>query len=158
LRYQCMPLRIRWWRRSRGNQFSVLRFAAGWCRIQPALLWDTDLGNLVDKAGAGHTRFTYHRTWETGLGAAIRVTAFSPDFLVPGFLRLIEPAGHYRMPLRQSLQNRKKATELEPQRIRRVFQQPELSRCACLLHEAVQDVILVFPCAGDFAGVVDAGD
>ena len=29
-----------------------------------------------------HTRFTYHRTWETGLRVAIRVTAFSPDFFV----------------------------------------------------------------------------
>ena len=27
-----------------------------------------------------HTRVTYHRTWETGLRVAIRVTAFSPDF------------------------------------------------------------------------------
>jgi hypothetical protein len=27
-----------------------------------------------------HTRLTYHRTWETGLGVAIRVTTVSPDF------------------------------------------------------------------------------
>jgi hypothetical protein len=29
-----------------------------------------------------HTRVTYHRTWETGLRVAIRVTTFSPDFFV----------------------------------------------------------------------------
>jgi hypothetical protein len=34
-----------------------------------------------------HTRLTYHRTWETGLGVAIRVTIFSPDFFpLPYFL------------------------------------------------------------------------
>jgi hypothetical protein len=27
-----------------------------------------------------HTRFTYHRTWETGLGAGIRVTVANPAF------------------------------------------------------------------------------
>ena len=30
-----------------------------------------------------HTRLTYHRTWETGLRVAIRVTAFSPAFFCP---------------------------------------------------------------------------
>jgi hypothetical protein len=29
-----------------------------------------------------HTRVTYHRTWETGLRVAIRVTTFNPDFFV----------------------------------------------------------------------------
>jgi len=29
-----------------------------------------------------HTRLTYHRTWETGLGVEIRVATFSPDFFV----------------------------------------------------------------------------
>jgi hypothetical protein len=48
----------------------------------PALLWDDDLGNLVEKTALTHTRLTYHRTWETGLRVAIRVTAFSPDFFV----------------------------------------------------------------------------
>ena len=50
---------------------------------------DTDLGNLVGDACATHTRLTYHRTWETGLGVAIRVTTFSPDFFVSGYLILV---------------------------------------------------------------------
>ena len=40
------------------------------------------LGDLVGKATLTHTRLTYHRTWETGLRVAIRVTTFSPDFFV----------------------------------------------------------------------------
>jgi hypothetical protein len=52
-----------------------------WCdAFKNQLLQDIDLSNLVGKATASHTRLTYHRTWETGLGAAIRVTATSPDF------------------------------------------------------------------------------
>jgi len=35
------------------------------------LLKDNVLGNLVPPARPPHTRFTYHRTWETGLGAEI---------------------------------------------------------------------------------------
>ena len=34
------------------------------------LLKDNDLGNLVDSSALPHTRFTYHRTWETGLEVA----------------------------------------------------------------------------------------
>ena len=44
------------------------------------LLPANDLRNLVVNPKATHTRFTYHRTWETGLGVAIRVTTFDPDF------------------------------------------------------------------------------
>jgi hypothetical protein len=43
---------------------------------------DNDLGNLVAVPDLQHTRITYHRTWETGLGSEIRVTDFSPDFLL----------------------------------------------------------------------------
>jgi hypothetical protein len=42
---------------------------------------DDDLGNLVAIIRLQHTAFTYHRTWETGLGSEIRVTDFSPDFI-----------------------------------------------------------------------------
>jgi hypothetical protein len=35
------------------------------------LLLDTALGNLVAFQGEDHTRFTYHRTWETGLETEI---------------------------------------------------------------------------------------
>ncbi len=45
------------------------------------LLGDNDLSNLVGRVGLPHTRLTYHRTWETGLGSEIRVTDFSPDFV-----------------------------------------------------------------------------
>ena len=38
------------------------------------------MGNLVGLTDPPHTRLTYHRTWETGLEAEIRVAAFSPDF------------------------------------------------------------------------------
>jgi len=38
------------------------------------------LSNLAACKALAHTRFTYHRTWETGLGVEIRVTAASPDF------------------------------------------------------------------------------
>jgi hypothetical protein len=34
------------------------------------LLKDNDLSNLVDFLALLHTRFTYHRTWETGLEVA----------------------------------------------------------------------------------------
>jgi len=47
------------------------------------LLADSVLGNLGENSGVEHTAFTYHRTWETGLGSEIRVTDFSPDFFVP---------------------------------------------------------------------------
>ena len=40
----------------------------------------SDFGNLVAFPHLLHTRFTYHRTWETGLEAEIRVAAFSPAF------------------------------------------------------------------------------
>jgi len=38
------------------------------------------LGNLVCLPFLTHTRLTYHRTWETGLGEAARVATVSPDF------------------------------------------------------------------------------
>src|SRR6267154_5567161 len=41
------------------------------------------LRNLVALEFLTHTRLTYHRTWETGLRVAIRVTAFSPAFFCP---------------------------------------------------------------------------
>ena len=34
------------------------------------LLKDNDLSNLVGFTALPHTRFTYHRTWETGLEVA----------------------------------------------------------------------------------------
>ena len=40
----------------------------------------TYLRNLGRILVLPHTHFTYHRTWETGLRVAIRVTAFSPAF------------------------------------------------------------------------------
>ena len=42
------------------------------------------LGNLVGLLTLLHTRFTYHRTWETGLGVEIRVATFSPAFFCSG--------------------------------------------------------------------------
>jgi len=33
-----------------------------------------------------HTRSTYHRTWETGLGAEIRVTVANPAFFAPALI------------------------------------------------------------------------
>jgi hypothetical protein len=38
---------------------------------------------LLPAVAFPHTHFTYHRTWETGLRVAIRVTAFSPAFFCP---------------------------------------------------------------------------
>ena len=42
--------------------------------------------NLVPKSSSTDTAFTYHRTWETGLGVEIRVATFSPDFFVSAIL------------------------------------------------------------------------
>ena len=36
--------------------------------------------NLAGFSTLTHTRFTYHRTWETGLGAEIRVTVANLAF------------------------------------------------------------------------------
>jgi len=36
------------------------------CALLPA---DTAFGNLVGRIALFHTALTYHRTWETGLGA-----------------------------------------------------------------------------------------
>ena len=44
------------------------------------LLPDSDPRNLVAFRYLPHTRLTYHRTWETGLEAEIRVAVFSPAF------------------------------------------------------------------------------
>ena len=49
----------------------------------PRLPRDSDLGNLVLPPHLPHTRLTYHRTWETGLEAEIRVAAFNPAFFAP---------------------------------------------------------------------------
>jgi hypothetical protein len=57
---------------------------------------DSDFGDLVDFVGWTHTQFTYHRTWETGLKAAIRVTAISPDFF--SFDNGFEQALHVTLP------------------------------------------------------------
>jgi len=40
----------------------------------------SDPSNLVRFPHLPHTRFTYHRTWETGLETEIRVADFSPAF------------------------------------------------------------------------------
>jgi hypothetical protein len=50
----------------------------------------SDLGNLVAFSDLPHTRFTYHRTWETGLETEIRVAAFSPAFFA-----YLTHANHY---------------------------------------------------------------
>ena len=60
----------------------------------PKLLQYSDPSNLAAFFDLQHTRFTYHRTWETGLEAEIRVAVFSPDFFVPKIyprLTLITP-------------------------------------------------------------------
>jgi hypothetical protein len=51
----------------------------------------SDHRNLVPFPHLPHTRFTYHRTWETGLGVEIRVATVSPDFFASR-LNLINPA------------------------------------------------------------------
>ena len=38
------------------------------------------LGNLVTVLVLGHTRFTYHRTWETGLEVAAEPPLLTPNF------------------------------------------------------------------------------
>src|SRR3954471_2353691 len=40
----------------------------------------SDPGNLVAFLYLRHTRFTYHRTWETGLGAETSVAVANPAF------------------------------------------------------------------------------
>jgi hypothetical protein len=40
----------------------------------------SDPRNLVGFSHLPHTRFTYHRTWETGLETEIRVADFNPAF------------------------------------------------------------------------------
>lgn len=42
-----------------------------------------DPRNLVGFFHLPHTRFTYHRTWETGLETEIRVADFNPAFFCP---------------------------------------------------------------------------
>jgi hypothetical protein len=71
------PLATRGSRRSpvtRGSQLAT--------RSSPQLPPASDLGYLVAIPDLLHTRFTYHRTWETGLGTEIRVAGSSPDFFV----------------------------------------------------------------------------
>jgi hypothetical protein len=49
----------------------------------PQLPSYSDPGNLVHFFILPHTRFTYHRTWETGLEPEIRVAGFNPAFFCP---------------------------------------------------------------------------
>jgi hypothetical protein len=39
------------------------------------------LGNLVTSPEPRHTRLTYHRTWETGLGVADKPLLLTPIFI-----------------------------------------------------------------------------
>jgi len=41
------------------------------------------LGNLVTSFCQPHTRFTYHRTWETGLEVAAEPPLLTPNFFAP---------------------------------------------------------------------------
>ena len=52
------------------------------------LLRDTPRGNLVGFRGVPHTRFTYHRTWETGLEMGIEGHHCQPRFFCPYRRRL----------------------------------------------------------------------
>jgi len=49
----------------------------------PRLPKYSDPRNLVRFWQPSHTRFTYHRTWETGLETEIRVADFNPAFFCP---------------------------------------------------------------------------
>src|SRR5579864_1772399 len=75
-----MPSPIRWLRPNK------LLPAASFELDEPRLPADTYLRNLVGFRPISHTLFTYHRTWETGLRVAIRVTTFNPAFFArPSF-------------------------------------------------------------------------
>ena len=50
----------------------------GQCRLW--LLKSIVLGNLVTRPTLVHTRFTYHRTWETGLEVAAKTAIANPEF------------------------------------------------------------------------------
>jgi hypothetical protein len=52
-------------------------------RVHQPLPWYSDPGNLAAFPRLHHTRLTYHRTWETGLGAGTKVTAANPAFFCP---------------------------------------------------------------------------
>ncbi len=65
----------------------------------PRLPRDSDLGNLVPIFHLPHTDFTYHRTWETGLGAEIRVAAAGPAFFCLTPKKSLADASHLRFPL-----------------------------------------------------------
>ena len=47
---------------------------------EPWLLKVIVLGNLAGFLGQSHTRFTYHRTWETGLEVAAKPLLLTPNF------------------------------------------------------------------------------
>src|SRR6266487_5336512 len=49
----------------------------------PWLLKVIVLGNLAGFLGQSHTRFTYHRTWETGLEVAALAAIADPEFFCP---------------------------------------------------------------------------
>jgi hypothetical protein len=80
-------------RRLRPRSFASLRISAAGSRslrsLTPAkrlkLLRYSDPGNLAAFPAFRDTRFTYHRTWETGLGAEIRITVADPEFFAPKF-------------------------------------------------------------------------
>jgi hypothetical protein len=48
----------------------------------PRLLKVIVLGNLVAFSLLPHTRFTYHKTWETGLEVAAKPLLLTPHFFV----------------------------------------------------------------------------
>jgi len=58
------------------------------------LLKDNAPRNLVGFVALKHTRFTYHRTWETGLGAEIRVTIANLAFFARASGINIPPVFH----------------------------------------------------------------
>src|SRR5258708_34023622 len=104
-----MPSRIRWLRRSKSKfkaatdlrgfprinkkikdfcWFELIRIRENPCRSVAGftlswLLKVIVLGNLVTSAGLPHTRFTYHRTWETGLEVAAMLPFLTPPFFAP---------------------------------------------------------------------------
>ena len=66
--------------RTRGKRIAGLEFGRGLNGGSGRLPAESDLRNLVGFSDLPHTRFTYHRTWETGLETEIRVAAFNPAF------------------------------------------------------------------------------
>src|SRR5580692_325958 len=88
-----MPLRTTWSRQNRAPAAKLLK--------------DNDPRNLVRFLRLSHTRFTYHRTWETGLGAEIRVTVANPAF----FCTCLNQQQVSRIPSQQSFPSLKNPLE-----------------------------------------------